>query len=162
MLEIERKFLIKSEDYKTQATSSIEITQGYLNTDPKRSVRVRLCGDSGTITIKGKGSKNGLSRFEWEKEISSADAKSLLDLCLPGKIKKTRYIVKFKEYTFEVDEFKGDNTGLVLAEIELENENDLFEKPHWLGVEVTGNKQYYNSYLSQNPYANWKADCIKK
>ena len=155
-LEIERKFLIKSKDYRIQASSSFEIIQGYLTPDPERSVRVRLQGNVGTITVKGKSSNNGLSRFEWEKEISSDEAKALLALCLPHHIEKTRHLIKFKGRVFEVDEFKGVNMGLVLAEIELNSENELFEKPEWLGTEVTGNAQYYNAYLSQNPYSDWR------
>jgi len=155
VLEIERKFLIKSENYKTKIGSSCDIIQGYLSIDPERAVRVRLCGEIGAITVKGPSSENGLSRLEWEKEISVNDAKTLLGLCLPHKIEKIRHFVDFMGHTFEIDEFTGKNTGLVLAEIELKSENETFKKPDWLGVEVTGNPRYYNSYLSQNPYESW-------
>lgn len=154
--EIERKFLVAG-DYKSEAYASVRITQGYLSRLPERVVRVRIKGDKGFITIKGTTNDTGLSRFEWEKEIPLADAQSLLKLAEPGVIDKTRHLIKNTDgrHIWEVDEFHGDNEGLVMAEIELESENDLFDKPSWLGKEVTGDKRYYNAYLSENPYKTW-------
>lgn len=155
--EIERKFLVAG-DYKSEAYTSVRITQGYLSRVPERVARVRIKGDKGFITIKGTTNDTGLSRFEWEKEIPLADAQSLLKLAEPGVIDKTRHLIKNTDgrHIWEVDEFHGDNEGLVMAEIELESENDLFDKPSWLGKEVTGDKRYYNAYLSENPYRLWK------
>lgn len=155
MLEIERKFLVTSNDYKTEAFKSTRIIQGFLNTDKERTVRVRLKGDVGFITVKGQSSSSGLSRFEWEKEISKQEAESLLKICEPGAIDKIRYEVNFENHVFEVDEFYGDNTGLVIAEIELKNETEGFKKPNWLGEEVTGQIKYYNSQLSKKPFNQW-------
>ncbi|MEW4922269.1 CYTH domain-containing protein [Algibacter sp. 2305UL17-15] len=156
MIEIERKFLVVSETFKTDAVKSSRIVQGFLNTHKERTVRVRLIGEKSFLTVKGLSSKNGLSRFEWEKEITKEDALELLNLCEPGVIDKIRYEVKVGNHTFEVDEFFGDNEGLIIAEVELENENEAFEKPIWLGEEVTGNIKYYNSQLSKQPYKTWK------
>jgi len=155
MIEIERKFLVTSKVYKTEAFKSTRIVQGFLNTHKERTVRVRLCGNKGFLTVKGLSSSNGLSRFEWEKEILKTEAEALLKLCEPIVIDKIRYEIKVANYLFEVDEFLGDNEGLVIAEIELETENDVFEKPNWLGDEVTGNIKYYNSQLSKYPYKTW-------
>lgn len=155
MIEIERKFLVTSEDFKTESFKKTRITQGFLNTDPERTVRVRLKGEQGFLTVKGKSTDNGLKRFEWEKEISKPDAEALLDLCEKGVIDKIRYEVKKGKYIFEIDEFFGNNEGLIMAELELEHENDSFEAPHWLGKEVTGDIKYYNSQLSQKPYKTW-------
>lgn len=156
MVEIERKFLVRSQEFKTQASQKYRIIQGFLNTDPERTVRVRIRGDQAFLTIKGKSSKNGLSRFEWENEIPVVEAEELMKLCEPGLIEKTRYLVEIEKYTFEIDEFFGDNQGLIVAEIELNSENDTFEKPEWLGEEVTGDVRYYNSQLIKNPFINWK------
>ncbi len=158
MIEIERKFLVRSNDFKFEALQHSRIVQGFLNTDPERTVRIRINGDHAFITVKGISTKNGLSRFEWEKEIPLIEAETLLELCEPGKIEKLRYLVKNNKHTFEVDEFLGDNEGLVLAEIELKKENEIFSKPSWLGTEVTGDVRYYNSQLSNDPYINWKKD----
>ncbi|MAP81551.1 MAG: adenylate cyclase [Aequorivita sp.] len=155
MQEIERKFLVKSEAFKNEAYKRTPIAQGFLNTHPERTVRIRIQGDNGYITVKGKSNKSGLSRFEWEKQISQAEAEELLPLCEPGIIEKTRYEISSGDHTFEVDEFKGDNQGLVIAEIELRTENEPFLKPVWLGIEVTGEVKYYNSNLSKNPFKNW-------
>ena len=152
--EIERKFLVKG-DFKSEAFKATRITQGYLCSVPERTVRVRVKGDKGFITIKGIGNESGVSRFEWEKEIPVAEVQDLLKLCEPGIIDKTRYLVKAGEFTFEVDEFYGENEGLTVAEVELPDENALFERPEWLGEEVTGDKRYYNSMLMKNPYKNW-------
>ncbi|AUP79631.1 CYTH domain-containing protein [Flavivirga eckloniae] len=155
MIEIERKFLVTSSAYKDEALKHTRIIQGFLNTHKERTVRVRLKGDVGYLTVKGESSKDGLSRFEWEKEIPKTDAESLLKICEPGVIDKIRYEVKVKNHTFEIDEFFGDNEGLVIAEVELESENETFETPSWLGEEVTGNIKYYNSQLSKHPYKIW-------
>jgi adenylate cyclase len=155
MLEIERKFLVTSDVYKTEAFKSTRIIQGFLNTHKERTVRVRLKGDVGYLTVKGQSSLSGLSRFEWEKEISKQEAESLLKICEPGVIDKMRYEVNLGNHIFEVDEFYADNKGLVIAEIELKNENEVFKKPNWLGEEVTGQIKYYNSQLSKKPFCNW-------
>lgn len=154
--EIERKFLVAG-DYKSEAYASVRITQGYLSRVPDRVVRVRIKGDKGFITIKGMTNDTGLSRFEWEKEIPLIEAQALMKMAEPGVIDKTRHLIKNTDgkHIWEVDEFHGDNEGLVMAEIELENENDLFDKPSWLGKEVTGDKLYYNAYLSKKPFKNW-------
>jgi len=153
--EIERKFLVKG-GFKEAAFDALRITQGYLSTAPGRSVRVRLKGDKGFLTIKGPSRDGGLSRFEWEKEIGADEARELLALCEPGLIDKTRWLVKAGVHTFEVDEFHGDNEGLIMAEVELSAPDEPYEKPDWLGQEVTGDRRYYNSYLSKNPYKIWK------
>lgn len=155
MIEIERKFLVNSEAFKTEAYNSYAIKQGFLNSDKERTVRVRLKKEVGYITVKGKSTSNGLSRFEWEKEITITEAESLLKLCEQGIIDKTRYEVKFGNHTFEIDEFYGDNEGLVIAEVELNSESESFKRPNWLGIEVTGDPKYYNSQLSKKPYNKW-------
>ena len=157
MIEIERKFLVLSDAFKTEAFKSTRIIQGYLNSNKQRAVRVRLKGEQGFLTIKGESSKNGLSRFEWEKEIPESEAKSLLKLCEPGVVDKIRYEIKLGNHVFEVDAFFGDNAGLIIAEVELNDENELFEKPSWLGEEVSGQTKYYNSQLSNQPYNTWKS-----
>lgn len=154
--EIERKFLVNSDAFKDEATRKTRITQGYISSIPERTVRVRIKGDKGYITIKGIGNETGASRFEWEKQITTDEVEELLKICEPGVIDKTRYEVISGEYTFEVDEFYGDNQGLVVAEVELSNETDHFEKPRWIGEEVTGDVKYYNSMLMKNPYTKWQ------
>lgn len=156
MIEIERKFLVVSDAFKELAFNQTRITQGFLNTDPLRTVRVRIRGNEAFLTVKGKSSEDGLSRFEWEKSIERTDANELMNLCEPGIIDKTRFLVKSGNHTFEVDEFYGENEGLIIAEIELESEVELFEKPDWLGEEVTGDTRYYNSSLSKTPYRQWE------
>lgn len=155
MLEIERKFLVTSEAFKTEAFTQNRIAQGYLSSAPERTVRVRIKGNNGFLTIKGTSNESGLSRFEWEKEIPVNEAIALLKLCEKGVIDKTRFEVKVGTHIFEIDEFYGDNEGLIMAEIELKSETETFEKPSWLGEEVTNDNRYYNSYLSKNPYKNW-------
>lgn len=157
MQEIERKFLIlDTPDFRKEASRKTRIVQGYLNSEAERTVRVRIRGKQGFLTIKGKSSSDGLSRFEWEKEISVAEAEDLLKLCEPGTIEKIRYEIKHGDQIFEADEFLGENEGLLLAEVELEREDEEISKPDWLGAEVTGNQQYYNSYLSKFPYKEWQ------
>ena len=155
MEEIERKFLVTNTDFISESNSNNRIVQGYLNSDPSRTVRVRIKGEQGFLTIKGKGNASRTTRFEWEKEIDVAEAESLLLLCEKGIIDKIRYEILVGKHTFEVDVFSGENQGLIMAEVELSNENDFFEKPKWLGNEVTGDKRYYNSYLSKNPFISW-------
>jgi len=152
--EIERKFLVKGE-FKKLAAKQTRITQGYLSSIPERTVRVRVKGEKGFITIKGIGNAAGASRYEWEKEIPVDEVMELLKICEPGVIDKTRYNIPVGGFTFEVDEFYGENQGLVVAEVELKSESDVFEKPEWLGTEVTGDVKYYNSMLMKNPYTKW-------
>lgn len=153
-MEIERKFLVIGE-YKSLASKSYRIAQGYLSSSPGRTVRIRTKGDKGYITIKGKSNESGLSRYEWEKEIPHNEAQELLALCEPGIINKTRYEIIFENQTYEVDEFYGKNEGLTIAELELESETTSFSKPAWLGDEVTGDKRYYNAQLSIKPFKHW-------
>ena len=155
MQEIERKFLVKSEAFKSEAFRRTRIVQGFLNTHPERTVRVRLHGNDGYLTVKGKANQSGVSRFEWEKQISQAEAEALLHLCEPGIIEKIRYEVSVEDHTFEIDDFLGENEGLIVAEVELGTENEPFSKPEWLGKEVTGELKYYNSNLSKNPFKRW-------
>ena len=155
MIEIERKFLVTSDAFKKEATSKTLIIQGFLNTHPERTVRVRVVGEKGILTVKGKSSEDGTTRFEWETEIPLKEAKKLLQLCEKGIIEKYRYEVPFAKTLFEIDEFLGDNEGLVMAEIELNEVNQTFKKPSWLGEEVTGDIKYYNSQISKNPFKNW-------
>ena len=155
MIEIERKFLVTSEQFKLESYKQTRIVQGFLNTHPDRTVRVRVKDDKGYLTIKGRSTKDGLSRFEWEKELSKADAEALLKLCEQGVIDKVRYEVNVGAHVFEVDVFSEENEGLIIAEVELGHENESFEKPDWLGKEVTGDKRYYNSQLSLHPFKSW-------
>ncbi|NDV57821.1 CYTH domain-containing protein [Bacteroides sp. 519] len=152
--EIERKFLV-SGNFKSQAIRSVRITQGYLSSIPERTVRVRIKGDKGFITIKGISDASGASRYEWEKEIPVSEVEELLKLCEPGLIDKTRYLIPVGKHTYEVDEFYGDNEGLVVAEVELTSLDEAFYKPEWLGREVTGDSRYYNSMLMKKPYKRW-------
>ncbi len=156
MLEIERKFLVISDRFKEDALSVTRIVQGFLNTHPQRTVRVRIKEEQGFITVKGKSNEKGTTRFEWEKEIPVIEAEALLKLCEKETIEKIRYEVKAGDHIFEIDEFFGNNEGLIIAEIELNSEMEQFTKPNWLGKEVTGDLKYYNSLLSKQPYKNWK------
>lgn len=155
MQEIERKFLITSTAFIQEASQAQKIVQGYLNSHPERTVRVRIKNDKGFITIKGKGDSSGTTRFEWEKEISLNEAEALIQLCEPGVIDKTRYLIPKGNHVFEVDVFEGENKGLVMAEVELTDANEDFEKPSWLGEEVTNDEKYYNAYLSKKPFTSW-------
>lgn len=154
-LEIERKFLVTDDSYKAMAFHSDRIAQGYLCREGGNSARVRVRGDKGYITIKGPSMDGGLSRFEWEKEIPESEAWELIKLCHGGIIDKTRYLVKCGCHTFEVDEFHGDNEGLTIAEVELESTDEAFERPAFLGKEVTGDRRYYNSSLTRMPFKYW-------
>ncbi|MFD2908426.1 CYTH domain-containing protein [Flavobacterium ardleyense] len=156
MEEIERKFLVTNTDFIDESNVQNRIVQGYLNSNPSRTVRVRIKGEKGFLTIKGKGNNSGTTRFEWEKEIPVSEAELLLQLCEKGIIDKIRYEIPLGKHTFEVDVFSGENQGLIMAEVELSNEHESFEKPQWLGKEVTGDKKYYNSYLSEHSFKTWK------
>ena len=156
-LETERKFLVKGE-YKKDAFKAMRIRQGYLAHTALCSVRIRIRDDKGFITVKGKTDKAGMTRYEWEKEIPAKEAEELLLLATPGMIDKCRYLVRNTDgvHTWEVDEFYGENEGLTVAEIELGSEDEAFDKPDWLGNEVTGDPRYFNSALRNNPYKYWK------
>ena len=156
--EIERKFLVKDGRYKEQAFASSRIRQGYICSSHGRTVRVRIRDARGYLTIKGPSDNGGLSRYEFEKEITLDEAEHLMQLCEPGLIDKTRYLVKSGTHTFEVDEFYGENEGLVMAEVELQSEDESFEKPDFIGKEVTGDRRYYNGHLSKIPYCVWRED----
>lgn len=153
-IEIERKYLVKGE-FKSLAIEQHLMEQGYLSSVPERTVRIRVSDDKGYITIKGIGSRSGMSRFEWEKSIPREEAEQLLMLCEPTIISKVRYIIPYKDKIIEVDEFHGENEGLILAEIELQSEQDEIELPDWISLEVTGDKRYYNSFLSRHPFRTW-------
>ena len=153
-IETERKFLVLDDGYKAQAVESHRIRQGYIAHDMGRSVRVRILDEKGILTVKGPFIGLG-SRPEWEKEISLKEAEELFLICKPGSIDKTRWIVPAGERKFEVDEFHGENEGLVMAEIELESQDEAFGRPSWLGEEVTGDPRFYNGYLARNPFKNW-------
>lgn len=155
-MEIERKFLLRrGSDFKAQAYAHDRIKQGYICSGHGRTVRVRLRGDRGYLTIKGPSLDGGLSRYEFEKEITVAEAEQLFRLCEPGIIDKTRYLISYGNHTWEVDEFYGDNEGLLMAEVELSSPAEPFEKPDFIGIEVTGDRRYYNSHLRLNPYCRW-------
>jgi adenylate cyclase len=155
MIEIERKFLVNSTDFISQAFAQNRIAQGYISKNPERTVRVRIKGEKGFLTIKGKGNESGLSRFEWEKEIPVEEAQQLMHLCEKGTIDKTRYEIQSGKHVIEVDIFYGENEGLIMAEIELSSETEKFLKPEWLGEEVTNDQRYYNGYLSEHPFKSW-------
>ena len=155
MQEIERKFLVKSDRFKNEAQTKYRIVQGFLNTHAERTVRVRIKGNEAFLTIKGKSNEAGTIRMEWEKEIAVKDAEALLAICEEGQIDKIRYEIGLGNHTFEVDEFSGNNKGLIVAEVELAAEDEAFEKPDWLGEEVTGDVKYYNSQLSKKPFCDW-------
>jgi len=153
-IEIERKFLVTG-DYKSQAVSHSRIVQGYICSERGRTVRVRLRGDCGYLTIKGPSLNGGLSRYEFEKQITQDEALSLLRICEPGIVDKVRWLVPVGKHIFEVDEFLGDNAGLVVAEVELSSEDEDYERPDFIGKEVTGDRRYYNSNLRRHPYCDW-------
>lgn len=156
-VEIERKFLV-SEGFRKHITKTHVIRQGYLCDDPARTVRVRTMDKKAYLTIKGAGNESGTSRFEFEIRIPYAAAMKLAGICLPGHVTKYRHIVKVGKHTFEIDEFKGENEGLIIAEIELVTEDEVFQRPDWLLTEVTGDKRYYNSALLKTPFKEWPQD----
>lgn len=155
-LEIERKFLVLDDSFKHEAFSHSHICQGYICSERGRTVRIRIRDSRAYITIKGPSLDGGLSRYEFEQEIPLADAEKLMTLCEPGIIDKIRWLVKSGEHTFEVDEFFGDNAGLIMAEVELSSADEQPVIPHFIGKEVTGDRRYYNSQLRLNPYRLWK------
>ena len=156
MIEIERKYLVNSKDYRSLAFSKSHIVQGFLNSHPERVVRIRIADDKAFLTVKGRSNSAGTTRFEWEKEIPTPEAKLLLELCEKEILEKIRYFVRTGTHIIEVDEFLGSNQGLVIAEIEFEKEEDNIEVPSWVGLEVTGDIKYYNSQLSKSPFKEWK------
>jgi adenylate cyclase len=151
--EIERKFLLENANWREKADHGLLIKQGYLNSNSQRTVRVRIIGDRGFLTIKGSVIK--ITRPEFEYEIPVSDAIQLIELCEKPIIEKTRFIIKENGLCWEIDEFEGDNKGLTIAEIELEEENQTFEIPDWLGKEVSGDIKYYNSNLIKHPFIEW-------
>ena len=153
--EIERKFRVVDDSYRQLAHSASRIAQGYICSGRGRTVRVRIRDEKGYLTIKGPAGTDGLSRYEWEKEVPLNEAEELMKLCEPGMIDKTRYLVRSGKHVFEVDEFHAENEGLVVAEVELEAENEPYERPCFLGKEVTGDVKYYNSFLIRHPYSEW-------
>jgi CYTH domain-containing protein len=155
MIEIERKFLVVSDDFIKEAFAKKRIVQAYLNSNPERTVRIRIKENKGFLTIKGKGNASGTTRLEWETEIPLLDAEKLLTICESGIIDKIRHEVKIGNHMYEVDVFSGENEGLIVAEIELQSEDEAFEKPNWLGKEVTNDERYYNAYLSIKSYKTW-------
>lgn len=155
MIEIERKFLVTPIDFSALAPVKNRIVQGYLNSNPERSVRVRIKNNKGYLTVKGMGNEAGTTRLEWETEMPLEQAEQLLSLCEEGIIDKIRYEIPVGTHLFEVDVFSGENQGLILAEIELTTEDEEFQKPEWLGPEVSGDPRYYNAYLSNHPYKSW-------
>lgn len=152
--EIERKFIVKG-DFSADVFDAQRIVQGYICSEPGRTVRVRIRGEKGFLTIKGPSDEKGLSRYEFEQEVPLADAEQLLKLCEPGAIDKVRHLVRAGKHIWEVDVFHGANEGLVMAEIELASEDEVFEKPEWIGEEVSGDRRYYNSMLTKEPYTGW-------
>lgn len=158
--EIERKFLVIGDSYQQLAFDHTRIVQGYIISGGGRSVRVRIRGDRGFLTIKGASHDGGLSRYEFETEVSLADAQELMALCEPGRVEKTRWLVRADDgHVFEVDEFHGDNDGLVMAELELKNADEAFKKPDFIGTEVTGDRRFYNSHMRRYPFKLWCKDC---
>lgn len=152
--EIERKFLVEG-DFSGKVSSAQRIVQGYISSVPGRTVRIRIRGNEGFLTIKGPSDEKGLSRYEFEQKILLVDAEELLKLCEPGAIAKVRHLIPSGKHTWEVDVFHGANEGLILAEIELSFEEEPFDKPAWLGREVSGDRRYYNSMLTKDPYTRW-------
>ncbi|MDR0431294.1 MAG: CYTH domain-containing protein [Tannerellaceae bacterium] len=156
-IETERKFTVTG-DFLKDVTHSKRITQGYICADQGRTVRVRIAGNEAFLTIKGPSDEKFWSRYEFEQKIPLADGEELIKLCVSGMIDKIRHYVTVGNHTWEIDVFHGDNEGLIIAEIELESENETFETPAWVGREVTADRRYYNSMLSQMPYCKWKQD----
>ena len=153
--EIERKFLVTGE-FRDQAYNCTHIRQGYIASGNGRTVRVRIRDDKGYLTIKGPSDEAGMKRYEFEEEISLPDAEDLMGICLPGIIDKNRYLVRCGKHVFEVDEFFGENEGLLIAEVELQSEDEAFDKPDFIGREVTGDRRFYNGHLRKKPFCLWK------
>ncbi|MCQ2114341.1 MAG: CYTH domain-containing protein [Bacteroidaceae bacterium] len=159
--EIERKFLVQG-DFKSQSYQNFHILQGYIFSGGGKTVRIRIRDDKGFITIKGPSDNGGLSRYEWEKEIPLDEARDLMKLCEPGIIEKTRYLIKSGKHIFEVDEFYGDNAGLIMAEVELSSEDEEFDIPDFIGREVTGDRRFYNGSLRRCPFSVWKQSFLQE
>ena len=157
--ETERKFLVVGE-FKSQSYNATRIQQGYIASNNGRTVRVRIRGDKGYLTIKGPSGLKGITRYEFDTEIPLDDARELMEICEPGIIDKTRFLVKSPDgrHVWEIDEFYGDNEGLVLAEVELSSEDEHFLKPDFVGREVTGDRRFYNSHMRNYPYKLWKEE----
>ena len=153
MQEIERKYLLADEAWRESVCRSMRIAQGYL-CSRRVTARVRVCDDKGILTFKSKSHDGGLSRFEWEREIPQRVAELLLARC-EGVVDKVRHIVEYKGHTFEIDEFNGENEGLIVAEVELSSADEAVELPSWIGDEVTGERCFYNSFLSRHPFKSW-------
>jgi CYTH domain-containing protein len=160
--ETERKFLVVGE-FKSQSYNATRIQQGYIASNNGRTVRVRIRGDKGYLTIKGPSGLKGITRYEFDTEIPLDDARELMEICEPGIIDKTRYLVKSPDgrHTWEIDEFYGDNEGLVLAEVELSHESEEFQKPEFIGREVTGDRRFYNSHMRSYPFKLWKEEILE-
>ena len=161
-MEIERKFLVRGDDFKRRAHKSYRIKQGYISSGNGRTVRVRIRDNQGFLTIKGPSLDGGLSRYEFEHEISLEEAEQLFRICEPGVIDKTRYLVSSGNHTFEVDEFYGDNEGLVIAEVELSSPDEPYEKPDFIGDEVTGDRRFYNAHMRKMPFIVWRGTIPKE
>jgi CYTH domain-containing protein len=155
-METERKFLVSNQTFANEAFKTSRIVQGYLCADAARSVRVRICGEEAFLTIKGPTNERGWSRYEFEQSLSLTDAEELMKLCLPGTIDKVRHYVKAGDHIWEVDVFHGENEGLIVAEIELKSEEEVFEIPSWVAEEVSGDPKYYNMMLAGHPYTEWR------
>ena len=155
-IEIERKFLVKGTSYRTQAFSYYDILQGYIAHENGRSVRVRITDKEAILTIKGPSDGKGMSRYEWNHMIPVDDARELFELHQNGAIEKRRYLVHSGPHVFEVDEFHGENEGLVMAEVELKTPDETPKIPDFIGKEVTGDRRYYNSQLCAHPYTTWE------
>ena len=160
--ETERKFLVVGE-FKSLSYNATRIQQGYIASNNGRTVRVRIRGDRGYLTIKGPSGLKGITRYEFDTEIPLDDARELMEICEPGIIDKTRYLVKSPDgrHTWEIDEFYGDNEGLVLAEVELSHESEEFQKPEFIGREVTGDRRFYNSHMRSYPFKLWKEEILE-
>ena len=160
--ETERKFLVVGE-FKSLSYNATRIQQGYIASNNGRTVRVRIRGEKGYLTIKGPSGLKGITRYEFDTEIPLDDARELMEICEPGIIDKTRYLVKSPDgrHTWEIDEFYGDNEGLVLAEVELSHESEEFQKPEFIGREVTGDRRFYNSHMRSYPFKLWKEEILE-
>jgi CYTH domain-containing protein len=160
-MEIERKFLVRNDVFIDASFASQRIVQGYICADAQRSVRVRIYGGKGFLTIKSAANERGWSRYEFEQPLTLEDAEDLMQLCLPGRIEKVRHYVKAAcGRVWEVDVFHGANQGLIVAEIELASEDETFPLPSWIAEEVSGDPKYYNLMLSQHPYSSWHEDAL--
>lgn len=157
--EIERKFLV-DESFRKDVVRTIEIEQGYLNSHPARTVRIRVKNGKGEFTVKGLGDESGAARFEWEMDVSVDDAALLFGVCEPGVVYKLRHLAPIGDHLFEVDELLEGNEGLIFAEIEFKTHGEDFERPAWLKEEITGDSRYYNSFLAKHPFKTWDTETV--